>query len=70
MLEGGVANLSRIKAAMGECSKMINLIYYSDQFTPDEKTQNIENITLNMLQIARSGLEVTRELKNARIERD
>lgn len=70
MLEGGVANLSRIKAAMGECSKMINLVYYSDQFTPDEKTQNIENITLNMLQIARSGLEVTRELKNARIERD
>lgn len=70
MLEGGVANLSRLKAAMGECSKMINLIYYSDQFTPDEKTQNIENITLNMLQIARSGLEVTRELKNARIERD
>ena len=49
---------------------MINLIYYSDQFTPDEKTQNIENITLNMLQIARSGLEVTRELKNARSERD
>ena len=66
LLEGGVANLSRIKAAMGECSKMINLIYWSDQFTPDEKTQNIENITLNMLQIARGGLDVTRELKNAR----
>lgn len=66
LLEGGVANLSSLKQAMGKMSKMITLIHFSDQFTPDEKAQNIENITLQMIQVADHGLEVIKEIKNAR----
>jgi hypothetical protein len=62
--EVAMANLSGFKKSISTINQTINNIYYNDSISSDNKKQLIESSYYQMVEIAKSGLEVTRQLED------
>lgn len=66
---GGVASFNKIRSALGNMSSFVRLVDFSDEFTPDEKRELIDQTYLQMIEVAKGGLavidDIKRELKDA-----
>lgn len=60
--ETGLVKLDGFKQAMSRQNSFINKIYYNNSYSPDEKRQLIDTAYYQMVEIAKAGLEVTRQL--------
>ena len=65
LLEGGVARFTGIRESMGNISRYIRMVNFSDRIDPDTKRQLIEDSYIHMIQLAKEGRRMIKEVKHA-----